>query len=157
VNYEQLPVNRCPYAVNNYERDGQGRVDGNGGSEPNYSPNSFDNIAADEKYKGLPLELDSHIADWYSRNGEGENDHYTQPGIFYREVLTTQDKKNLVSNIAGAMSGIAGPKRGEIINRQLCHFFRADIGLGMAVAQALGINAEDAMKGVKHQAPVAMS
>ena len=65
-------------------------------------------------------------------------------------------KKNLVSNIAGAMSGSAGPKRGEI-NRQLCHFFRADIGLGIAVAQALGINAEDAMKGAKHDAPMAMS
>ncbi len=29
-NYEQIPVNRCPYAVNNYERDGVMRVDGNG-------------------------------------------------------------------------------------------------------------------------------
>jgi len=54
------------------------------------------------------------------------------------------------------MSGSAGPKRGEI-NRQLCHFFRADIGLGMAVAQAIGVNVEDAMKEVRHEAPVAMS
>ena len=30
-NYEQIPVNKCPFAVNNYERDGQMRVDGNGG------------------------------------------------------------------------------------------------------------------------------
>jgi catalase len=35
-NYEQLPVNRCPFAVNNYERDGAMRVDDNGGSNPNY-------------------------------------------------------------------------------------------------------------------------
>ena len=54
-------------------------------------------------------------------------------------------KKNLVSNIVGAMSGIAGPKKSEIINRQLCHFFRADIGLGMAIAQAMGVNIEQAM------------
>jgi catalase len=100
------------------------------------------------------MELDSHIADWYDRNGPGENDHYSQPGIFYREALSPQDKKNLVSNIAGAMGGITGPKRGDIINRQLCHFFRADVGLGMAVAQALGINVEDAMKDVQHEAPV---
>jgi catalase len=33
----------------------------------------------------------------------------------------------------------------KIINRQLCHFFRADIGLGMAVAQGLGVNPEEAM------------
>jgi catalase len=154
ANYEQIPVNKCPYAVNNYERDGAMRVDGNGGAEPNYSPNSFDSIRADEKYKGVPLELDGHPAGWYDRNAPGENDHYTQPGIFYREVLSPEDKKSLVHNIAGAMSGIAGPKRGDIVNRQLCHFFRADIGLGMAVAQALGVNVEDAMQGVQHKEPV---
>ncbi len=49
------------------------------------------------------------------------------------------------------MSGIAGPKRGEIINRQLCHFFRADIGLWMAVATALGVNVESAMQQVQHK------
>jgi catalase len=68
------------------------------------------------------------VGDWYDRNGPGENDHYSQPGIFYREALSEYDRKNLVSNIIGAMSGISGPKKDEIINRQLCHFFRADIG-----------------------------
>jgi len=28
---------------------------------------------------------------------------------------------------------------------QLCHFFRADMGLGMAIAQKLGVNVENAM------------
>jgi catalase len=139
TNYEQLPVNRCPFAVNNYERDGAMRLDGNGGSSPNYFPNSFDNIVADPNYKGVPVELDSTEGVWYDRNAEGENDHYSQPGIFYRNVLNEQDKKNLVHNIIGSMSGITGPKKDEIINRQLCHFFRADIGLGMAIAAGLGV------------------
>jgi catalase len=145
ANYEQLPVNKCPYMVNNFERDGAMRVDGNGGSNPNYFPNSFDTIKPDEAYKQPAWELDTNVADWYSRNAEGENDHYTQPGNFYRDVLSEQDKKNLISNIVGAMSGISGPKKAEIVNRQLCHFFRADIGLGMAIATALGVNVEDAM------------
>jgi catalase len=121
------------------------RVDGNSGGAPNYFPNSFDNVKPDESYKQPAWQLDSNMADWYNRNAEGENDHYTQPGIFYREVLSDYDKKNLISNIVGAMKGIEGPKKGEIINRQLCHFFRADIGLGMAIATALGVNVEDAM------------
>jgi catalase len=145
VNYEQLPVNRCPYSVNNYQRDGAMALNGNGGSAPNYFPNSFDNIKPDAAYAEPPLELDSLIADWYDRNAEGENDHYTQPGIFYREVLSQQDKKNLISNICGAMSGISGPKRTEIINRQLCHFFRADIGLGMGIAQGLGVSVDESV------------
>ena len=139
-NYEQILVNKCPYMVSNYQRDGQMRVDDNGGSNPNYFPNSFDNIKPDESAKQPAWDLGISVADWYDRNGEGENDHYTQPGIFYREVLSEQDKKNLVSNIAGAMKGIDGPKKSEIINRQLCHFFRADIGLGMSIALALGVD-----------------
>ena len=148
-NYEQIPVNKCPYAVNNYERDGQMRVDDNGGSNPNYFPNSFDDITPDESYKQPAWELDTNVANWYDRNAEGENDHYTQPGIFYREVLKDQDKKNLVSNIAGAMGGISGPMKDMIVNRQLCHFFRADIGLGMAVANSLGLD----MAAVQQQMP----
>lgn len=144
-NYEQIPVNRCPYAVNNYERDGHMRVDDNGGSNPNYYPNSFDNIKPDAAYRQPDWLLDSFVAGWFDRNAEGENDHYTQPGNFYRKVLDAEDKKNLVATIAGAMSGISGEKKNEIINRQLCHFFRADIGLGMAVAKALGIDAEAVM------------
>ena len=140
VNYEQLPVNRCPFAVNNYERDGAMRLDGNGADAPNYFPNSFDDIKADEAYRHTPFELDALVADNYDRNAEGENDHFSQPGIFWREVLNEDDKKSLVNNIVGAMKGISGTKKEEIINRQLCHFFRADIGLGMLIAQGLGID-----------------
>jgi len=144
VNFEQLPVNRCPFAVNNYQRDGAMALNGNHGSQPNYRPNSFDNITADPAYKEQPMQLESNVADWYDRNGEGENDHYTQPGIFVKETLSPQDRKNLIHNIVGAMSGISGPKRDEIINRQLCHFFRADIGFGMAIAQGLGVTIDEA-------------
>lgn len=154
ANYEQLPVNRCPFAVSNYQRDGAMRLDGNGGKSPNYSPNSFDNIHASELYKQAPLPLESAVADWYDRDAEGENDHYTQPGIFWREVLSSEDKKNLVNNITGAMKGIDGPKKQEIINRQLCHFFRADIGLGMAIAEGLGLDRESLEKAMPKHQPV---
>lgn len=145
VNYEQIPVNRCPYMGRNYQRDGHMRVDDNGGSAPNYFPNSFDDIAVDQSYKEPAWSLDSTLADWYDRNAPGENDHYTQPGLFYKKALNEQDRKNLVSNIVGAMKGIEGPKKDMIINRQLCHFFRADIQLGMGVAAGLGVNVAEFM------------
>ncbi|ACU63263.1 catalase [Chitinophaga pinensis] len=141
VNYEQIPVNRCPFAVNNYHRDGAMRVDGNGGSHPNYFPNSFGNIAPDPAYKEPGMPLDSLFADWYDRNADGENDHYTQPGNLFR-LMTAEEKKKTISNIVGAMSGIEGHKREEIINRQLCHWFRADLQLGMGIAQGLGVSVD---------------
>ncbi|MOA07594.1 Catalase [compost metagenome] len=139
TNYEQLPVNRCPFAVNNYQRDGSMRLDGNGGSAPNYFPNSFDNIIADPNYKEPSWELESNVADWYDRNAPGDDDHYTQPGNLFR-LMTDEAKKNTISNIVGAMSGIDGPKRLEIINRQLCHWFRADPQLGAGIAIGLGVD-----------------
>lgn len=142
VNFEQIPVNRCPYFVNNYHRDGTMRVDGNGDEAPNYFPNSFDSIVPDQAYKRPAEMLHADTADWYDRNEEGENDHYTQPGIFYREVLSEAAKINLISNIVDAMDGISGDKRAEIINRQLCHFFRADFGLGMKIAKGLNVRIE---------------
>ena len=138
VNYEHIPVNQCPYMVANYQRDGQMQVGNNGGSSSNYRPNSFDDILVDDNYKELASKLESTIADWYDRN-ENDNDHYTQPGILYSNAMNEQDRKNLIDNIVSAMSGIAGEKKGEIINRQLCHFFRADIQLGMAIAEGLGV------------------
>lgn len=155
VNYEQLPVNKCPYMTNSYHRDGAMRFDDNGGGSPNYYPNSFGDVIPDAKYKDPAIPLDSPVADYFDRNapGNGDDDHYTQPGILFREVMTAEEKKATVSNIVGAMSGISGPKRAEIINRQLCHWFRADINLGMQVAQGLGVNVEEAMP-KKHDAPV---
>ncbi|MFD1144176.1 catalase [Larkinella insperata] len=152
ANYEQIPVNRCPFAVNNYQRDGAMRVDGNGGSSPNYWPNSFDNIVADSSYKEPGLTLESTLADWYDRNAPGEDDHYTQPGWFYTKALNDTDRVNLVHNIVASMKGIEGPKKDEIINRQLCHFFRANIQLGLAIAQGLGTDITAFMPGMPIQA-----
>ncbi len=144
-NYEQIPVNRCPFAINNYERDGQMRVDGNQGSAPNYFPNSFDDIEADPAYKEPAWDLGTSLADWYDRNAEGENDHYTQPGDLYR-LMDENQKHDLIKNIVHSMKGIDGPKKEIITNRQLCHWFRADIGLGMAVAKGLELDLNETMK-----------
>ncbi len=145
VNYEQIPVNKCPYEIANYQRDGHMQVGDNGGANPNYRPNSFDDIVADESYKEPAMQLDSNIADWFDRN-ENDDDHFTQPGLLYRNAMSEQDRKNLISNIISSMSGICGEKKAEIIKRQLYHFFRADSQLGMDVAKGLGVTLDDKVK-----------
>jgi catalase len=154
VNYEQIPVNKCPYMVANYERDGHMRVDGNGEDAPNYFPNSFDDIEVDKEYAEPAMALDNSLVDWYDRNAPGEDDHYTQPGLLFNKAMNDYDRHNLVSNIAGAMSGITGEKKELIINRQLCHFFRADAKLGTAVAKALSVDVDKVMAEMKHTAEI---
>ena len=96
-------------------------------------------------------QLENSVADCYDRNGENDNDHYTQPGNLFREVMTAEQKANTIKNIVGAMSGISGPKRDMIVNRQLCHWFRADMNLGMGIAKGLGVNVDTVMKEMKHE------
>jgi catalase len=138
-NYEQIPVNRPLNHVHNYQRDGFMRVDENGGDSPNYSPNSFDNIETDHNYREPAMQLDSNVADWYDRN-ENDDDHFTQPGNLFRMVMTDQERENTINNFVSHMSGINGPKRDEIIGRQLSHFYKADKDLAMQVAKGLDFN-----------------
>ncbi len=138
ANYEQLPVNRPIVPVHNHQRDGFMRVDGNSGAGPNYYPNSFDNIEADRSYKEPAMKLDSDVADSFDRNKD-DDDHFTQPGNLFRKVMTDQQRLNTVSNLVSSMKDIRGPKRKEIIERQLDHFYRADRELAMNVAKGLGI------------------
>ena len=94
--------------------------------------------------------LESNVADWFDRNGEGENDHYTQPGLLFTKAMNDYDRHNLVANIVGTMSGISGEKKDLIINRQLCHFLRANFNLGMGVAKGLDVNIDALMGELKH-------
>ncbi|MBC8485401.1 MAG: catalase [Bacteroidetes bacterium] len=138
ANYEQIPVNRPVCPVHHHQRGGMMSIDGNGGDSPNYFPNSFDNIEADKNYKEPAMKLDSDIADTYNRN-EKDDDHYTQPGNLIRKVMNENERQNTISNIVGAMSGITGSKRDEIIQRQLSHFFKVDKELALSVAKGLNI------------------
>ncbi|TXF75847.1 catalase [Chryseobacterium sp.] len=138
VNAHQLPVNACPFGFNNYQRDGAMAFN-EAGDAPNYFPNSFDRVKPDPDYKNFEYEITSmHVAN-FNRN-EFDDDHYTQPGLFYTKALNENDRQHLIKNIVKHMQGISGPKREEIIGRQLCHFFRANIELGMKIAMGLQIN-----------------
>ena len=136
TNYEQIPVNRSINPVHNYQRDGAMRVDGNSGDSPNYFPNSFDNIEADEDYREAPLPLDADMADTYYRN-ENDDDHYSQPAALVKEVMTKEEREATIRNVTGSMKGIFGPKKDEIIDRQLSHFEKMDPDFAKKVAEGL--------------------
>lgn len=139
VNSHLLEVNRCPYQTHNYQRDGF-MADSSGYQDaPNYFPNSFDGIKEDESYRDFEYDLDSTRVANFNRN-ENDDDHFTQPGLLYTKAMSQEDREHLVHNIVQSMQGISGPKRDEIINRQLCHFFRANIELGMKIAMQLQVN-----------------
>ncbi len=119
TNYESLPVNAAKCPMFNYNRDGAMRFDGNGGSTPNYEPNSFGGPKEDAKYRDRAIKLSGEPAARYNHR-EG-NDDYTQAGDLFR--LMNEDQKNLLcENIAKSL----GQTPMRIQKLQLSHFEKAD-------------------------------
>ncbi len=48
ANFAQIPVNSCPFAQKTYHRDGRMTVGTNGGSAPNYYPNTFNGLNSND-------------------------------------------------------------------------------------------------------------
>ncbi len=138
TNYDQIPVNRPICPVHNYQRDGQMAINGNGGASPNYSPGSFNGFATDKHIKEPPSVLDSNIADIFNRN-ENDDDHYTQPRWLYHTVFNDQNRQSLIKNITDSMKYIGGPKREDIILRQLNNFYLIDNDFANKIADGLSV------------------
>lgn len=133
-NYHLLPVNAPKNAnENSYQRDGSMRTDPNGGGGPNYWPNSFHGPEPDISAKEPPIEI-SGQADRYQYTHP--NDDFVQPGNLYRNVMTDQDRENLVGNIIGHLGG--AQKRIQL--RQTALFFKADQDYGRRVANGLKLD-----------------
>ncbi len=133
-NYHLIPVNQpknAPHAT--YQRDGSMRTDDGGGSGPNYWPNSFGGPApdgvSDEPHFALEGQAGRHVYSF-------PNDDFVQPGNLFRQVMTDQDRKNLIGNIVAHLGGAVQ----RIQLRQTALFFKADPAYGRGVAQGLGLD-----------------
>ncbi len=139
-NYHLLPVNAPKNArENSYQRDGFMRNDPNGGSGPNYWPNSFNGPSPDISLKEPPFEI-SGFTDRYKFTHP--NDDFVQPGNLYRDVMTDQDRENLAGNIIGHLGG--SQKRIQL--RQTALFFKADPDYGSRVARGLNLDIKEVEK-----------
>jgi len=143
VNYESLPANRAKCPVNDYHRDGSMRFDANGGSAPNYEPNSFGGPKQDPDYAEPPLRISGDASRYDHRAG---NDDYKQAGDLFR-LMTAEERARLIDNIVDSMKSV--PR--EIQSRQIAHFYQADPAYGEGVEAGLKTaertHAEGAEKG----------
>ncbi|MEN1970537.1 catalase [Lentibacillus sp. N15] len=138
VNHQQIPVNRAKVDVNNYQRDGYMRIDGNGGSAPNYEPNSLNGPKEDPSRKNTPFEVQG-LAESVVHDSE---DHYTQPGDLYR-LMSDDEKTRLVNNFVESMKPV---EKDEIKLRQIEHFYKADPEWGERIATGLGLSVPEGVK-----------
>jgi catalase len=125
VNYQSIPVN-CPFAtkVRNYQRDGNMTVNGNQGSAPNYFPNSFGgpSVSVEEAATNFAWHKEKSSGD-ITRFETGDEDNFTQAGLFYRNVLDDAAKERLTDNIANNLVNA----QEFIQNRTIANFSAADV------------------------------
>jgi len=130
TNHQHLPVNRPRCPVHNQQRDG-GMALFNGGAAANYDPvqngampaaGGFGHGDAGWQLEGVAGRYDTRATD----------DHFTQAGNLFR-LLTDEGKRNLIENIAGALSQADA----AIQDRQIGHFLKADPAYGQGVSAAI--------------------
>jgi catalase len=146
-NYHLIPVNAPKNAPEtSYQRDGFMRVDANGGGGPNYWPNSFGGPEPDLSFSEPPFEVSGQAGRYPFSY---PNDDFVQAGNIYRQVLTDQDRKNLVGNIVDHLGG--AQKRVQL--RQTALFFKADPEYGRRVAEGLGLEPAEVerLAGMSHE------
>ena len=98
------------------------------------------------------LNWDTCCITHFENENTNENDHYTQAGLFYTKALNETEKTNLINNIVHSLNKIKNEEKNDIINRQLCHFFRTNIELGMKVSIGLGLDINnDIMQMMNHK------
>ena len=138
-NYHLISVNAPKNAPEmNYQRDGFMRTD-SGGASPNYWPNSFNGPEPDISAKEPPFEIYGE-ADRYPYSHP--NDDFVQAGNLYRDVMTDQDRENLIDNIVDHLGG--GQKRIQL--RQTALFFKADPEYGRRVVEGLKLDMKEVEK-----------
>jgi catalase len=142
VNYQTIPVN-CPYAtkarggIQHYERDGHMRVDGNQLDAPNYFPNSFNGPQPADPEESAwnkdPAALDPNDVVARFESGGNEYDNFSQVGLFYRKVLSEEERDRLTDNIAAHLANAY-----EFIQvRAVANFTSADANYGRMVQHKL--------------------
>ena len=137
VNSHQIPVN-APRGVKDhhiYHRDGAMRVDGNGGSEVHYTPNSYGNWT-DNRENETPAQDNGPVATYDFR--EDDHDYYTQPGQLFR-AMSAEQQLVLFENTARNM----GDATLQIKHRHIRNTYQADPEYGKGVAAAMNIAIND--------------
>jgi catalase len=132
-NFALLPVNSPKgVKVENYQRDGYMRFDENGGSGPNYYPNSFGGPEPDVQAAEPEFKASGTVA---RQPYTHPNSDFVQPGDLYRKVMTDTDREHLIGNIISHLCNA----RKDIQIRQARLFYKADPEYGQRVAKGLGI------------------
>ncbi len=141
ANYMQLPINRPKAEVNSYNKDGQMRYENPG--DPVYAPNSVGGPHADEERFGEDFTptVQGHFTREPARQHSPEDNDTAQVTSFWEQVLTEDERTNMVSNIVGHAG--ADEVTDEMKERVISYWTDVADDLGKRVADGLRADADE--------------
>lgn len=102
TNFAQIPVNRCPYEVNTYHRDGSMNVGKNGGASPNYYPNTFNGLNANNKqYYRQSVD---HISGDVDRVDLKDDDNFSLAKYQFENHIGPEERQRMIKNAVTRLS-----------------------------------------------------
>ncbi|PWI41430.1 catalase [Streptomyces sp. ICBB 8177] len=132
VNHTQLPINAPKFEAANYGRDGLMATRNGSRHAKNYEPNSYDGPVQTDQPLSAPLAVAGHTGT-HEAPAHTKDDDFFQAGELYR-LMSEEEKKRLVANIAGGLSQVS---RDDVIEKNLAHFHAADPDYGKRVEAAV--------------------
>jgi len=127
ANYNSLPVNRPPLAVDNEDQDGTMNGGGRKG-ETNYEPSGINEVAEDPQAKAVRAALIGTT----QQQAISKTRNFMQAGEYYRS-LSEQDKADLVTALSADLNHVSHEANKYVM---LSYFYKADADYGTRLAKA---------------------
>jgi catalase len=104
-------------------------VNGNGGSTPNYEPNSYQKPVNTAMRKGPVISAGAECKRYHMKLTD---DDFVQAGNLYK-IQQADAKSRMIKNVAGHL----GNAKPHIRKRQIAHFKKANNELGIGIEKAI--------------------
>lgn len=101
TNFAQISINRCPFQVNTYQRDGFMNVGTNGRGAPNYYPNSFNGLR--EINDDSAKESVFHVSGIVDRVDTGDEDNFSLPKLYLEKYVKADERKRITESMAASL------------------------------------------------------
>lgn len=134
-NFAQIPVNRCPFEVNTYHRDGLMNVGTNGNGAPNYHPNSYNglNLVSNDYAKESVSVVSGNVV---NRLDTGDDDNFSLAKLYWEKYVGKDERQRICNNIARFLG-----KADIVVQRNFLNniAFKVTTEFGQKLKLALGI------------------
>ncbi|WWD16269.1 hypothetical protein CI109_100695 [Kwoniella shandongensis] len=136
ANYQQLPVNApvCPFAMANFQRDGQ-MAYYNQGSRPNYL-SSIEPIKFKERSYDLNKVHGKFVGEAVSFLSEIRPEDFVAARALWQKVFSDESRQRFIETVSGHMSKCSEQ---EIIKRQIAIFREVSPDLGERLEKTMGV------------------